>query len=74
MKKFKITRYDETITEPPYETIKIDEFVIVKPLNDHLGELFWDKIFRECIRKGYYPKFFTSCSDDENYDYEVVVF
>jgi hypothetical protein len=74
VKKCKITRYDETIKEPPYLTIQIDEMTVEKPETDYLGELFADRLDNGCILKGYTFKFYSSCSDDENYDYEVVVY
>lgn len=74
IKKCKITRYDDTITEPPYLTIKIDEMTVVKPEIDYLGEVFADRLDVGCSEKGYTFKFYSSCSDDENFDYEVVVY
>jgi len=72
-KKCKISRYDETITEPPYLTIQIDEMEVKKPEKDHLGEEFALRLMRGCRAKGYWFKFYSNC-DDKNYDYEVVIY
>lgn len=72
-RKCKITRYDETIKEPPYLTIQIDEMFIMQPKDDHLGETFSLRLYTGCIMKGYSFRFYSN-SEDENYDYEVVVY
>lgn len=69
-----ITRYDETITEPPYETIPIDEIEVEKPENDYLGEKFYKILRQSCEAKGYFMKFYTLPDDKEKYDYEIVVY
>lgn len=73
IKKCIITKYDETITEPPYLTIKIDEMEVLKPLNDDLGEEFARRLYVGCNRLGYVFKFYT-ISDENGFDYEVVVY
>jgi len=73
IKKCVIKRYDETITEPPFLTIPVDEMEIEQPIEDHLGERLWDNIAIGCRRKGYAAKFYTM-SKDKKYDYEVVVY
>ena len=67
-----ITRYDETITEPPYLTTQIDKMLVEKPENDKLGELFCERIRQGCRGRGYQFKFYTTSSNSE-FDYEVVV-
>jgi hypothetical protein len=75
LKKCIISRYDETITEPPFETIQIDEVEVLEPqgLND-LGIEFTDRLRLACANKGYAFKFYTSCSEREDIDYEIVVY
>jgi len=72
IKKMMITRYDETITEPPYLTIQIDKMLVEKPENDNLGEEFCKRIRQSCRGRGYQFKFYTT-SDNSEFDYEVVV-
>jgi hypothetical protein len=72
IKKMMITRYDETITEPPYLTIQIDKMLVEKPENDNLGEEFCERIRQSCRGRGYQFKFYTT-SDNSEFDYEVVV-
>lgn len=72
IKKCYISRYDKSITEPPYLTIKFDEVEIEAPLADNLGETFAKKISEACIAKGYIFKFYTSSGDDR-FDFEIVV-
>ena len=74
LKKCKITRYDESITEPPYEFIYLDEIEVDKPDQDHLGEEFYRILRDGCRDKGYTFKFYTMCSNDKNYDYQIVVY
>jgi hypothetical protein len=71
-KKMMISRYDETIKERPYLTVKIDEMVVRKPDVDYLGSGFCDIIRMECLQRGYEFSFYTSSSNPE-FDYEVVV-
>ena len=72
IKKMMITRYDETITKPPYLTIQIDKMLVEKPENDNLGEEFCERIRQRCRGRGYQFKFYTT-SDNSEFDYEVVV-
>lgn len=72
-KKCLITRYDETIKEPPYLTIIIDEMEVMEPKKDDLGEEFYRRLVRSCKSKGYNFKFYTT-TKNEDYDYEVVVY
>jgi hypothetical protein len=72
IKKMMITRYDETITKPPYLTIQIDKMLVEKPENDNLGEEFCERIRQSCRGRGYQFKFYTT-SDNSEFDYEVVV-
>jgi hypothetical protein len=67
-----ISRYDRSITKPPYLTIKIDSMLINKPKNDDLGELFYELLKRECTERGYKFKYYTLPEDTE-FDYEVIV-
>lgn len=73
IKKFIITRYDESITEPPFLTIKIDEMEVRQPENDTLGSEFCERIRCGCRAKGYKFKFYTMASEIEGFDFEVVV-
>jgi hypothetical protein len=73
IKKCKISRYDETIKEPPYLTIPFDEMEIKKPEIDNLGEEFCERLIRSCRAKGYIFRFYTM-SVNKDYDYEVVVY
>lgn len=73
IKKCIISRYDHTITEPPFLTIKIDEMDVNQPQVDYLGEKFADRLVDACLMKGYVFKFYTT-SYEEGFDYEVVVF
>ena len=73
IKKCKISRYDETITKPPYLTIQIDKMDVVEPEADHLGEELCRRLYSSCSTKGYLFRFYTTSSDDE-YNYEVVVY
>lgn len=73
IKKCKISRYDETITEPPYLTIQIDKMEVKKPIKDNLGEEFAERLRCGCRMNGYQFKFYTM-SEDNDYDYEVVVY
>lgn len=73
LKKCLISRYDESIKEPPFLTINIDEMVVEKPENDTLGEKFADILYKECFNKGYVFKFYTTISENKDFDYEVVV-
>lgn len=72
IKKMLVSKYDEDVKEPPYSTISIDKILVEKPEKDNLGEEFYESIRRECLKKGYRLKFYTSSSNPE-FDYEVVV-
>lgn len=74
IKKCIISRYDETIKEPPFLTIPIDKVEVIEPENDYLGEKFADILNAACFSKGYIFKFYTSCSEREDIDYEIVVY
>ena len=69
-----ISRYDETITKPPYLTIQIDEVEVEYPEVDDLGEEFARRLIFACKLKGYDFKFYTSSSENSDYDYEIVVY
>lgn len=68
-----ISRYDETIKEPPYLTVKIDEMLVVKPEEDKYGEEFAERIRKSCNQRGYTFKFYT-ISENKEYDYEAVIY
>ena len=72
MKKIIISRYDQTIKEPPYLTIPFDEMLVEKPKEDYLGEKFYEKIRNGCTGKGYQFRFYTMSSNPD-FDYEVIV-
>jgi len=73
IKKCKISRYDETITETPFITIQFDEIEIPQPEKDNLGEEFAERLRSGCRMKGYTFKFYITSGDDD-YDYELVVY
>lgn len=73
VKKCMISRYDETIKEPPYLTIQIDKMEVREPENDEFGEEFAERLRCGCRMNGYIFKFYT-ISEDEDYDYNVVVY
>jgi len=73
IKKCKVTRYDKSITEPPFLTIQIDEFEVLEPETDHLGEEFASRLISACSSMNYVFKFYCLCLD-EGHDYEVVVY
>ena len=54
-----ISRYDETIKEPPFETIQIGEMEVEVPRVDHLGERFYMNLVKELKLQGYRIKFYT---------------
>lgn len=72
-KKCMISRYDETITEPPYLTNQIDEITVDQPEEDHLGEIFAERLKNGCFSKGYLFRFYTTAKMD-GYDYNIVVY
>jgi len=73
LKKCMITRYDKTITKPPYLTIQIDKVDVFQPEEDEYGIIFASRLRSACESKGYYFKFYTMCSDNDEFDYEIVV-
>jgi len=73
LKKCIIAKYDKTIKEPPYLTIKINEIEVLEPKEDDLGSLFAKILKQACIDKGYIFKFYT-LSREKNFDYEIVVY
>lgn len=73
LKKCVVSRYDETITEPPYKTIPIDTFEVHQPDVDDGGVEFYIRLFNECEKKNYKFKFY-SLSSDKKFDYNVVVY
>lgn len=73
LKKCIIARYDESIKEPPFLTIKIDETEVLEPNIDNGGVLFAERLKLACREKGYIFKFYT-LSKENNFDYEIVVF
>ena len=73
LKKCVITRYDDTIKEPPYLTIAIDKTEVVDPkLNDD-GVEFFERLRGACRAKGYHIKCYTM-SEDKNFDYQLIVY
>lgn len=72
IKKCKISRYNETIKEPPFLTIQIDKIEVQQPEKDNLGEEFAERLRCGCRMNGYQFKFYTTSSNPE-FDYEVVV-
>jgi hypothetical protein len=73
LKKCIITRYDESIKEPPFLTIPIDKVDVMEPI-DHktYGHEFYLRLNRACHDKGYIFKFYTS-GRELGVDYEIVV-
>jgi hypothetical protein len=74
LKKCIVSRYDESITEPPYKTIPIDEIEVYEPDEGDGGVLFASRLISACNDKGYTFIFYTMHSKDDGYDYEVVVY
>lgn len=68
-----ITRYDKTITEPPYQTKQIDTIEFEKPIDDKYGIEFFTRLTNICKEKGYKIKFYRF-SSKLGIDYEVVVY
>ena len=54
-----ISRYDETITEPPFDTIQISEMEVEVPRVDNLGERFYMNLVKELKLQGYRIKYYT---------------
>lgn len=73
LKKCAIERYDETIKEPPFLTIKLDETEVLEPVGfNDMGEEFARRLAGACEKKGYRFKFY-SISKEEDFDYKIVV-
>ena len=68
-----ISRYDETITEPPFKTIRLSTCEVVRPLTDNGGEQFFENIKSECKKQGFNAKFYTS-SENPKFTFEIVVY
>jgi hypothetical protein len=68
-----ITRYDETITEPPYLTIPLEKVELDEVGNDKYGSEFARVLFEACRERGYVFKFYTMGSE-YGVDYEIVVY
>ena len=73
IEKCRITKYDASITKPPYETVDIGTMEVIRPKIDEGGVLFADNLREGCRKQGHDFKFYTSSSKDE-FDYEVVVY
>ena len=72
-KKCIISRYDETIKEPPYLTIPLETVEVNQPdENDDGGVELYERLKAACRSKGYIFKFYTM-SDEKGIDYELVV-
>ncbi len=67
-----ISCYDETIKEPPFETIPLSEMEVEEPKVDHLGEKFAINLIKGLKVQGYRIKFYT-LSSEEGYKYNVIV-
>ena len=72
MVKCRVQQYDPAVTEPPLQFVTLNEFECHQPEDDYLGERFCMILHSNCWRLGYSMKFYSN-SDDENYDYDVVV-
>jgi hypothetical protein len=68
-----ISRYDETITEPPFKTIRLSTCEVVRPLTDNGGEKFFENIKSACKKQGYNAKFYTS-TKEKGFTFEIVVY
>jgi len=68
-----IVKYDVNVKEPPYTSIKVDEFECYRPDDDHLGENFADILRRNCAEHGHVMQFYTIPKDDPDYDYAITV-
>lgn len=73
LKKCIITRYDETIEEPPFLTYEIDEIEVYKPIFDEYGSKFAQMLKDICSDLGYCFQFYTTAVK-EGFDYEIVVY
>lgn len=72
IKKCIISRYDTTITKPPYLTIPIDKVEVREPENDEGGVELSERLIAACRSRGYVFKFYTMNNKGEE-DYEIVV-
>ena len=73
IKRCVISKYDASITEPPFLTIPIDECIVDVPEWDEGGVIFADNLKAACTAKGHTFKFYTM-SEKENYDFDIVVY
>jgi hypothetical protein len=72
IKKCVIARYDDSIKEPPFKTIIIDDIEVLMPENDGGGEEFAHRLIAACKDKGYSFRFYCS-SSEKDVDFEIVV-
>ena len=72
LRKCIISKYDETITEPPFLTIPLDEVEVMEPKKGDLGVEFSNRMKKACREKGYVFKFYTM-SKKEGFDFEIVM-
>ena len=73
IKKCVITRYDDSITEPPFKTIPVGSVEVCKPDNDEYGKEFAERLRAGCRMHGHLFKCYTT-SVDKEYDFEVIVY
>lgn len=75
LKKCRIAKYDKSIKEPPFLTIPLDEVEVEEPDDnmDDLGSRFSRNLHVACAKKGYTMQFYTT-SDEEGFDYKIVVY
>lgn len=72
-KRCKITKYDETIKEPPYLTVYVDATTVEEPdFVDQGGVEFHLRLRSACHSLGHEMKFYT-LSNDNLFDYELVI-
>jgi len=69
----RIVKYDVATKKPPYTSIVIDEVSVVDPELDDLGHEFCMNLIDACINKGHTMLFYTSCSEDENFEFDIFV-
>tara|TARA_R110000782_G_scaffold241759_1_gene328213 strand:+ start:1054 stop:1293 length:240 start_codon:yes stop_codon:yes gene_type:complete len=69
-----VSRYDDTIKEPPFKTIPIDTIEIqdTDPIVDKGGETRYLRLVQACKAKGHTLKFYT-LSEEKGMTYDVVV-
>lgn len=72
LRKCIITKYDTTITKPPYLRIPLAKVEVLEPEDrDDGGVEFARRLRSACINKGYRFQFYSSYDGEE--DYEIVV-